>query len=100
MHEKADEHSVKKRMEVIFSGTVQGVGFRYTTQSISRQFPVTGFVRNLASGKVEVVAEAEEDILKEFLSMIRGSSMSPNIKEIEAKWKNPENTYKTFSIEF
>ncbi len=90
---------MKKRMEVLFSGSVQGVGFRFTVESLSRKLPVTGAVRNLANGKVEVVAEGEEDVLKEFLSLIRGSSMSPNIREVEAKWKNPENTFKTFSID-
>ena len=86
-------------MEVIFSGSVQGVGFRYTVQKISLKFLVTGFVRNLPSGKVELVTEGEEDILKEFLSVIRGSSMSPNISEVDVKWQNPKHTFNKFLIE-
>ena len=40
-----------------FSGHVQGVGFRYTTRSVASRFAVTGYVRNLPDGRVELVAE-------------------------------------------
>ena len=46
----------EKRMQIFFSGTVQGVGFRFTAERLARRFPVTGFVRNLEDGRVEVVA--------------------------------------------
>lgn len=45
------------RLEIKFSGHVQGVGFRFSTQRIARQFEVHGFVRNLANGQVELVLE-------------------------------------------
>ncbi|MFH0980051.1 MAG: acylphosphatase [Planctomycetota bacterium] len=45
------------RKTVHFSGAVQGVGFRYTTQRLARGFEVTGYVRNLPDGRVELVAE-------------------------------------------
>jgi acylphosphatase len=42
---------------VYFTGHVQGVGFRYTTLQVAKEFEVTGFVRNLADGRVELQAE-------------------------------------------
>lgn len=43
---------------IIYSGHVQGVGFRYTVRSIANHYPaVTGYVRNLANGTVELVAQ-------------------------------------------
>jgi acylphosphatase len=45
----------QSRLRVIFHGRVQGVGFRYTVDRIARNYPVTGFVRNLADGTVELV---------------------------------------------
>ena len=48
------------RLTVHFSGHVQGVGFRYTTQNIARGYPVSGFVQNLPDGRVLLVAEGHE----------------------------------------
>ncbi|MCA9149692.1 MAG: acylphosphatase [Planctomycetales bacterium] len=47
------------RKVVFFQGHVQGVGFRYTTQRIAKQFPVTGYVRNLNDGSVELLVEGQ-----------------------------------------
>lgn len=51
--------SSPQRSTVYYSGRVQGVGFRYTTRSIARRFEVTGYVRNLPDGRVELVVEGE-----------------------------------------
>jgi acylphosphatase len=58
------------RRQVLFYGRVQGVGFRYTTASIARRYPVVGFVRNLPDGSVELVAEAEPSVFDRFLQEI------------------------------
>ena len=58
------------RKEVYYSGHVQGVGFRYTTRQIARDFDVTGFVENLPDGRVYLVVEAEPAELKRFLGEI------------------------------
>jgi acylphosphatase len=63
-----------------FSGRVQGVGFRYTAQGIARGFSVTGYVRNLPDGRVEVVAEGEAEEISRFLAEI-GRQMEGNIKQ-------------------
>ena len=52
---------------VLYSGHVQGVGFRYTAQGLAADHPVAGYVRNLPSGEVELVAEGEADAVKAFL---------------------------------
>ena len=55
---------------VRYSGQVQGVGFRYTAQSLAARFPVTGYVRNLPDGDVELVAEGEPGAVDEFLAAV------------------------------
>jgi acylphosphatase len=55
---------------VIYSGRVQGVGFRYTVQNLAENRPISGFVRNLPNGTVEVVAEGKPGQVDEFLSAI------------------------------
>ena len=55
---------------VLYSGRVQGVGFRYTTREIAQGFAVTGFVRNLRNGRVELVAEGAPAELDRFLAAV------------------------------
>ncbi len=85
-------------MTAVFSGMVQGVGFRATVNRISRGFQVTGYVRNLPDGKVETVAEGEEKVLQDFLAAIRGSIMRPLIRGVEADWTAATGEFTTFSV--
>ena len=55
---------------VLYSGRVQGVGFRYTAQALAAGHPVAGYVRNLPSGEVELVAEGEESPVEAFLAAV------------------------------
>jgi acylphosphatase len=67
------------RQRVIYSGIVQGVGFRYTTQRLARGVAVAGFVRNLPNGTVELVVEgeaAEVQRLRELVSQAMGSNIA------------------------
>lgn len=59
-----------QRREVHYSGRVQGVGFRFTTEAIASRFTVTGFVQNLTDGRVRVVAEGEAAELDQFLAAL------------------------------
>ena len=60
-----------QRHTVYYTGHVQGVGFRYTTHSIARGHEVTGYVRNLPDGRVELVAEGNRQEIDVFLEAIR-----------------------------
>ena len=51
---------MRRRRRCLFSGRVQGVGFRYTAQSIAAQYDIRGYVINLADGRVELVMEGDE----------------------------------------
>jgi acylphosphatase len=65
----------RQRMTVVYSGRVQGVGFRYTVKSITPGFEVTGTVRNLDDGRVELIAEGEGEELVAFRQAIRDSGL-------------------------
>ncbi len=55
---------------VVYSGRVQGVGFRYTTKGLAAGSPVAGYVRNLPTGEVELLAEGEADPVEAFLAAV------------------------------
>lgn len=58
------------RRTVLYSGTVQGVGFRYTTERVAARFSVSGWVRNLPDGRVELVVEGEPGELDRLVAAV------------------------------
>ena len=88
-----------KQVHVYFYGRVQGVGFRYTTESIARDLGVVGWVKNLKGGGVEVIAEASEDRLKEFLQRI-SQYFKRYIEDTQIQWQTATGEFKDFRINF
>jgi acylphosphatase len=60
------------RRHIFFKGHVQGVGFRFTTRQTASRYDVTGFVRNLPDGRVEVVVEGADDEVEAFYQDLAG----------------------------
>jgi acylphosphatase len=89
-----------KRMKVLFSGRVQGVGFRYTVCRMASSFRVTGFVKNLISGDVEVLAEGSEQELVDFFNEIRGSHLGRYITHERVAWAEATDEYDEFRISY
>lgn len=56
-----------KHWHVLFRGRVQGVGFRWTVQKVGKESGITGWVRNLADGRVEMKAQGSIEALEELL---------------------------------
>jgi acylphosphatase len=75
-----------QRVIVLYSGRVQGVGFRATVRHVARGYDVTGTVRNLPDGRVELVAEGMKAELKAFLAGIANGELSSHIAESPETW--------------
>lgn len=86
------------RLRILYTGHVQGVGFRYTTRRVAEGFEVTGVVRNLLDGRVEVVAEGEREELIAFRQAIRDSGMGSMIRNEEAVWEAAQGGLRGFEI--
>jgi acylphosphatase len=82
---------------VHYSGTVQGVGFRATAADIARGYPVTGWVKNLADGRVQLLAEGDEEAVEKFLDAIR-DHWRTNITKEQTKKQAASGTFKTFEV--
>jgi acylphosphatase len=67
-------------LQLFYEGRVQGVGFRYSVKQIAKGFNVTGWVRNLADGRVELQVAGEADELRAFLEAVRESELRALIK--------------------
>ena len=88
---------MKSRIHVFYSGSVQGVGFRFTAIDIARKLGVNGWVRNLSDGRVEIVAEAAKDKLNEFLIDIKGY-FKEYITDIDLKQNPSAGEFNNFFI--
>jgi acylphosphatase len=73
-----------KAIQVFYEGRVQGVGFRYCLRQLACGFEVTGWVRNLPDGRVEMQACGAPEELAQFLDAIRESELKGHIKKEEA----------------
>ena len=67
----------------LIAGRVQGVFYRASAQSIARRLGLTGWVRNLADGRVEVVACGPEDRLAEFKRWLRQGPPQANVSSVD-----------------
>ena len=86
------------RLHVLYGGRVQGVGFRYTTRTLATGFEITGIIRNLADGRVELVAEGSRDELTAFQKAIRDSGLGHFITHEKVTWADATGEFKGFSI--
>ncbi|MBI3011329.1 MAG: acylphosphatase [Candidatus Omnitrophica bacterium] len=91
---------MKKRLHVFYSGRVHGVGFRMTAEEVARELGIVGWVKNLRDGRVEVVAEAEEEVLERFLNAIRTGPMKPFIQREEVSWDHASDSFDEFEIRY
>lgn len=86
------------RLQVLFSGHVQGIGFRYTVKQTALGFEVTGWVKNLADGRVELLVEGEREELEAFQAAIPEAGLRRFIRETQAEWSNGTGEFRGFEI--
>lgn len=87
------------RRTVLFSGQVQGVGFRYTTRSVARDFPVTGYVRNTRDGRVELVIEGPPDEVDGFIRAVQ-AEMGGYIRDPQVETGPATGEFPDFRIRY
>jgi acylphosphatase len=87
-----------KRLHAVVSGKVQGVGFRNFVELRALSLDLTGWVRNLYSGEVEVTAEGPEDTLGYFLTDLeRGPQMS-RVTDVQVDWQPATDEFPSFDV--
>ena len=86
------------RLHAMISGTVQGVGFRYTTRDVARRLRLTGWVRNRMSGDVEVVAEGDREALEQLRAFLSRGPSGANVTRVNASWGAATGEFTSFTV--
>jgi acylphosphatase len=89
-----------KRIHVFVSGIVQGVAFRYFAIRKAKDLGVKGWVKNLLSGKVEIIAEGEDWKLKDFVKEIKMGPPAATVTGVEVKEEEFKNEFDSFEVRF
>lgn len=87
----------QQRYVVYYTGEVQGVGFRYTVCRLAENFEVTGFVRNLPDGRVQLIAEGPTEELDRFLAAVF-SQMAQYIRKQNLDKQEPTGQFSSFGL--
>ncbi len=77
------------RCHLWLSGRVQGVGFRFFTERVARRLGLSGFARNLADGRVEVVAEGARSAVETLLKELRQGPSGAVVHNVIVEWEPP-----------
>ncbi|MFO1020260.1 MAG: acylphosphatase [Planctomycetales bacterium] len=85
--------------QITFHGHVQGVFFRKTAATFAKDLPVCGYVKNLASGSVEMVAQGSPDAVAELLARIM-SHFRSNITDCDSVQRPNDEIYAKFEIQY
>lgn len=81
------------------SGTVQGVGFRFFAQRVAARYQVTGYVRNLADGRVESYVEGTARAVDGFRGDFVTGPANARVTDFEEEVFEPEGRYSSFRVE-
>jgi acylphosphatase len=87
-----------KRLHLIVRGRVQGVFFRSSTQREARRLGLTGWVANRRDGAVEVVAEGEEDTLRDLLVYCQRGPTAARVDKVDVRWRSYKGEFPDFRI--
>lgn len=89
-----------RRLAARFDGHVQGVGFRFTTVEIARDFAVQGYVQNMVDGSVKLVAEGDENELMRFLDALRAAHIFRHVIREDLSWPTATGDLEGFTVRY
>lgn len=89
-----------KRIHIKVYGIVQGVGFRASTLRQARKLGLKGYVRNIPTGEVEIVAEGDESKINMLLEWAKKGPAGAVVESVEYKIEEPTGAFETFEIRY
>ena len=95
-----DSAAIMAYLQAIVQGRVQGVGFRWFVRDAARRLGVTGFVRNLPTGEVEVQAVGDRDVLERLASQLLREPGFGYVTDVQCQWADEGPEFPDFRIAF
>ncbi len=89
---------MQTRAKIIVNGLVQGVGYRYFVYREAQNLGLKGYVNNLYTGEVLIVAEGEKALVEELINKLKVGPMHAAVKNCYVDWQEPLNEFTTFEI--
>ena len=90
----------EERVHLIITGRVQGVFFRASTREQAEKLNLSGWVRNLPDGSVEIQAEGDKESLARFLDWCKSGPPNALVENVETKYINPTGELGSFNIQY
>lgn len=87
-----------KQVQLFVRGRVQGVFFRASTQREAKRLGLTGWVKNRSDGAVEILAEGEEEGLKELIAWADRGPSASRVERVDVRWRSFSGEYADFRI--
>ncbi len=82
------------------TGRVQGVGYRYFVARAARGLGLSGYVRNLPDGTVEVAASGDRAVLDSLVALLEEGPPGAIVESVKLDWSNPPGVTGTFDVRF
>ncbi len=90
----------KVRAHIVVKGRVQGVFYRASTKEEADRLGINGWVRNREDGGVEILAEGDEEVIKELIEWCKKGPPNAKVKEVKVDWGEYKGEFKNFSIKW
>lgn len=90
----------KVSAHIIVSGYVQGVGYRWSVMKRAPLYHLTGYVKNLHNGDVEVWAEGEKQNIEELIEFLKVGPRSAEVTGVKVKWDEATGYYHNFDVKY
>lgn len=85
---------------LLVKGRVQGVGYRYYILRHAQELGLSGYVRNVPNGEVEIVAEGERDRIEQLIDYARRGPVFAHVQDVVVEWGPPTGQYSRFEVRY